>query len=306
MVKRKKHHYQYGKLSVGGRIFVGFNYVFLTLVALGMIYPILNVVSISLSEYSEYLKTPGMIYPKKFTTEAYELILKNKQFLRSYLNTIILTVGSTLLGLTVNLLFAWPMARKETKGKTLLMSLLIFTMVFSAGMIPSYLNIQSLGLLNNLLVLILPGCFNAFNCIVMMSFLRELPYELVEAAMADGASEPYILTKIVLPLSKPVLASVSVFLAVGVWNSYFGAQLYIKDRDLWPLALVLKEILETASTSSLESGMDPLALEAAEDVIQSKTLQYAALVISTVPIMCVYPFLQKHFAKGVTVGGVKG
>ena len=305
MVKMKTKRTRY-KTSIFDKVFVVFNYVILTLAALLMLYPIINIIAISFSNYEEYLRSPWMIWPKKFTTAAYDLVLKNTKFWRSYLNTIIITVAHTLLGLATNFLFAWPMARKETKGKPIYMALIIFCMVFNAGMIPSYLNIKSLGLLDSLWVLILPGCFTAFNCVVMMSFLRELPYELIEAAMADGASEPYILTKIVLPLSKPVLASVALFLAVGSWNSYFAAQLYIRDSDLWPVALVLKEILASATTDILEGAMDPMALQEAEQEIRSKTIQYASVVISTLPIMCVYPFLQKHFAKGVMVGSVKG
>ena len=211
-----------------------------------------------------------------------------------------------MVSLIVTILFAWPMARREVKGKPFLMGLLIFTMVFNAGMIPTYLNLQELNLLNTLWVLILPGAFNTFNCIIMMSFFRELPYDLIEAAMVDGGSEPYILTKLVLPLSKPVLASVTLFLAVGTWNSYFGAQIYIQDRDLWPMALTLKEILIAASVSVLEGAADPMALKIAQQEVQSKTIQYASVIISTLPIMCVYPFLQKYFAKGVMVGSVKG
>ena len=305
MVKKKIQHVRY-KISMGERIFIVANYIFLTLFALCTLYPILNVIAVSLSNYNEYLKAPGMIWPKGFTLEAYKLVLKNADFWRSYFNTIFIAGVYTLLGLTVNLLYAWSMARKETKGKPFFIGLLIFTMMFSAGMIPNYLNMQSLGLLNSLWVLILPGAFTAFNCVIMMSFLRELPYELVEAAMADGASEPYILTKIIVPLSKPVLASIALFLVVGSWNSYFGAQIYLRDRELWPVSLVLKDILQTSSTAILEGSMDPLALEAAQATIRSKTIQYASVVISTVPIMCVYPFLQKYFAKGVMVGGVKG
>lgn len=302
-IKAKKTRY---KSSVWDKLFVVTNYIVLTLIALIMLYPIINVAAVSLSNYQEYLKAPWMIWPRKFTTAAYDLVFKNPTFWRSYANTIFITVTHTLLGLAANFLFAWPMARKETKGKPFFMALIIFNMVFNAGMIPNYLNIKSLGLLDNIWVLILPGCFTAFHCVVMMSFLRELPYELIEAAMADGASEPFILTKVVLPLSKPVLASVALFLAVNTWNSYFSAQMYIRDRDLWPVALVLKEILATATTDVLEGGMDPVALMEAEQEIQSKTIQYATVIISTLPIMCVYPFLQKHFAKGVMVGSVKG
>lgn len=294
------------KESLSERIFSIFNYILLTVIALLMLYPIVNIVAVSFSNYEAYLKEPWMIFPKDFTLEAYKLVFRNGYFWRSYMNTIIVTVASTALSLTVTLLFAWPMARKEIKGKPFFMAILIFTMVFNAGMIPNYLNMQDMNLLNTLWVLILPGAFNTFNCVIMMSFLRELPYELVEAAMVDGGSEPYILRKIVVPLSKPVLASVTLFLAVGAWNSYFGAQIYIQNRELWPIALTLKEILMAASTAILEAGADPAALSAIGTEIESKTIQYASVIISTLPIMCVYPFLQKHFAKGVMVGSVKG
>lgn len=306
MVKQKVKSGMKVKESLPEQIFSVCNYIMLTLIALLMLYPLANVVAVSLSDYNEYLKTPWMIWPKKFTTAAYELVFQNSYFWRSYLNTIIITVGSTVLSLAVTMLFAWPLARKELKGKPFLMAILIFTMVFNAGMIPNYLNMQSLNLLDTLWVLILPGTFNTFNCVIMMSFFRELPYELVEAAMVDGGSEPYIFTRIVLPLSKPVIASVTLFLAVSAWNSYFGAQIYIRERELWPVALTLKEILVSASTQLLEGEADPAALEVALQSVQSKNIQYASVVISTLPIMCVYPFLQKYFAKGVMVGSVKG
>lgn len=306
MVKSGKKQGSKVKESVPERIFSACNYVILTIVALLMLYPIANIIAVSFSNYNEYLKAPWIIWPRQFTLEAYKLVFRNSYFWRSYGNTIIVTIASTALSLTITLMFAWAMARREVKGKPLFMSILIFTMVFNAGMIPNYLNMQDLKLLDTLWVLILPGTFNTFNCVIMMSFLRELPYELVEAAMVDGGSEPYILTKIVVPLSKPVLASVTLFLAVGAWNSYFGAQIYIQNRDLWPIALTLKEILMAASTAILEAGADPAALGAVGTEIESKTIQYASVIISTLPIMCVYPFLQKHFAKGVMVGSVKG
>lgn len=306
MVRSGKKHGTRVKESVPERIFSVCNYVILTMVALLMLYPIVNIIAVSFSNYNEYLKAPWIIWPRQFTMEAYKLVFRNSYFWRSYMNTIIVTVASTALSLVTTLMFAWSMARREVKGKPFFMSILIFTMVFSAGMIPNYLNMQDLGLLDTLWVLILPGTFNTFNCVIMMSFLRELPYELVEAAMVDGGSEPYILSKIVVPLSKPVLASVTLFLAVGAWNSYFGAQVYIRDRNLWPIALTLKEILMAASTAILEAGADPAALGAVGTEIESKTIQYASVIISTLPIMCVYPFLQKHFAKGVMVGSVKG
>lgn len=306
MVNNKSNRVIKVKESFSGRIFSTIIYVVLTIIALLMLYPLVNVVAISLSEYREYLRAPWMIWPRGFTTAAYELVFDNAFFWKSYLNTIIITAGGTLLGLTVTLLVAWPLSRKELKCKRILVALLIFTMIFDAGMIPTYLNIQRLHLLNTRWALILPGAFNTFNCIIMMSFFRALPYELVEAAMVDGGSEPYILTRIVLPLSKPILATMTLFLAVGFWNGYFGAQLYIQDRNLWPVALTLKEILMAASTQLLEAAADPIALESALTKVQTKTIQCASAVISLLPILCLYPYLQKHFAKGVMVGSVKG
>ncbi|HJA94700.1 MAG TPA: carbohydrate ABC transporter permease [Candidatus Eisenbergiella merdipullorum] len=306
MVKRRVPHGTKVKESLPERIFAVCNYIILTVIALLMLYPIINIIAVSFSNYTEYLKTPWMIWPRKITTDAYRLVFHNRFFWRSYLNTILVTAGSTVLSLVVTTLFAWPMARKELKGKPFLMAIMIFTMIFNAGMIPGYLNIQDLHLLDTLWALILPGTFNTFNCVIMMSFFRELPYELVEAAMVDGATEPYVLTKLVIPLSKPVIASITLFLAVGAWNSYFAAQIYIRDRDLWPMALTLKEILVSASTQILEAASDPSALQNAQQEIQSKNIQYASVVVSTLPIMCIYPFLQKYFAKGVMVGSVKG
>lgn len=277
--------------------------VVLTLVAILMVYPIVNVLAISLSSYYETLKTPWMIFPRDVTLEGYEYVINNEDFWRSYLNSIIVTAGTTVIGLSVTALMAWPLARKELKGKAFFMGIVIFTMVFNAGTIPNYLNMKELGLLDSLWALILPGAFSGFNCVIMINFFRQLPYDLIESASIDGASEPYIFARIVLPLSKPVLASIALFLAVGAWNSYFGAQVYIRDRELWPMALYLKELLTEATSAMLDAGADPGAISS---VTNPKTIQYASIIISTVPIMCIYPFLQKYFAKGVMLGSVKG
>lgn len=277
--------------------------VILTLITLLMVYPVVNVLAVSLSPYAESLKTPWMIFPRKLTFDGYKYVMKDSQFWRSYLNSIIITTGTTTVGLTVTILAAWSLARRELKLKGLFMSVIIFTMAFNAGMIPNYLNIRELGLLDTLWAVILPGSFNAFNCIVMINFFRQLPYDLVESAKIDGASEVCILSRILLPLSKPVIASIALFIAVGAWNSYFGAQIYLRDRELWPMALTLKELLTKATQAMLDAGNDPGALSSATN---PKIVQYASIIVSTVPIMCIYPFLQKYFAKGVMLGSVKG
>lgn len=307
MVRLKDHNpHNKIKMSFGEAAYSVFNYVIVTLVAMTMLYPILNILAVSLSNYYEYLKSPWMIWPKGLNGEAYKFVFANSRFWRSYGNSIFITVTGTVLGLLITALTAYPLSRRELKGKPVFMGILIFTMVFSAGMIPGYLNAKELGLLNNIWVLIIPGCFGAYNTILMISFFKGIPYDYIEAATIDGASEPYIFFRVILPLSKPVLASIALFLAVGYWNSYFGAQIYIRDRELWPMALMLKEMLTEASTKILEAENDAAALGNLDEMLQPTTLQYASVIVATVPILCVYPFLQKYFAKGVMLGGVKG
>lgn len=294
-LNRRKHK----KLTVSDWIIL----IFLGLVAGLMLYPIVNVLAISLSSYNASIREPWMLFPKDIDLSGYAYVLRDRAFWRSYLNSIIITGATTIIGLLSTAMMAWSLARKELRGKPFFMGIVIFTMVFSAGMIPGYLNMKELGLLDTLWSVILPGCFSAYNCIVMINFFRQIPYDLVESATIDGASEPYIFTRIILPLSKPVLASIALFLAVGAWNSYFSAQLYLRDRELWPMALTLKELLTAATAAMLDAGSDPSALGGA---VQPKLVQYASIIISTVPVMCIYPFLQKYFAKGVMLGSVKG
>ena len=277
------------------------NLTFLTLISALMLYPIINVLAVSLTPYAISNREPWIIFPRNITLEGYEVVFRNKAFWRSYANSIYITLMHTFIGLSLTILTAWPISRKELKGKPFFVSVLIFTMVFSAGMIPGYLNIKSMKMLNTHWPLILPG-ITAYNCIIMINFFRNLPYELVESAFIDGASEPYILTRVVLPLSMPVIASISLFLAVGSWNSYFNAQIYLKDRELWPMALYLRDMLTQLSTALEDAANDPGAV----DQINPKVVQYATIIISTLPIMSIYPFLQKHFAKGVMVGSIKG
>lgn len=294
------------KESVGDTLFNIFIYVIVTIIALIMLYPMLNVLAVSFASKRDALNHPLMIFPREWNFEGYQYILKNSTFWNGYLNSVIVTVGGTVLGLLLTILTAYPLSRRELKFKPFFMAIIIFTMVFNAGTIPGYLNMQELGLIGTRWAQIMPYAFSAFNCILMINSFREIPYEITEAAQIDGASEPYILFGIIVPLSKPVIATIALFLAVAYWNNYFAAQLYCAlNRDVWPLAMVLKQILSEASTAVLEAGNDPAAAEQLKN-ISGKAVQYAAVVVSMIPIMCVYPFLQKYFAKGVMVGGVKG
>lgn len=204
-----------------------------------------------------------------------------------------------LIGLTLITLMAYPLSRLHLKGRGIIMNIVIFSMMFSGGMIPNYYLVRSLGLIDSLWAVILPGAFSAYNMILMKNFLEALPDSLMEAASIDGASEPCILFKIALPLCKPILATLCLFIAVQYWNSYFTAMLYIRDRTKWTLQLVLREIV----LANVQNGNnDP----AQENYIVSISIKYASLLVVMLPIMLVYPFLQKYFVKGVMIGAVKG
>ena len=274
-------------------------YAVITLVCIIMLYPFLNVIAVAFSEYTEYLKNPLMIIPSGFTLSAFKFVLKEGQVLISYGNTIYVTVLGVLIGLTLITLMAYPLSRIHLKGRGVIMNIVIFSMMFSGGMIPNYYLIRSVGLIDSLWAVILPGAFSAYNMILMKNFLEALPDSLMEAASIDGASEPCILFRIALPLCKPILATLCLFIAVQYWNSYFTAMLYIRDRAKWTLQLVLREIV----LANVQNGNnDP----AQDNYVVSISIKYASLLVVMLPIMLVYPFLQKYFVKGVMIGAVKG
>lgn len=293
-----------GRKISGDMLLVASMYAIVTIVAVLMLYPIINILAVSLSSYVEYLKHPWMLLPKQFNIDAYKIVFREPQIYRCYGNTIYITLIGTILGLIITTLTAYPLSRTELKGRSIVMGMIIFTMMFSAGMIPTFLNIRNLGLFNSQWALILPGTLGAFHCILMINFFKNIPQSLIEAAKIDSANEWYILTRIVIPLSGPVMATIALFKSVGCWNSYFSAQLYLQDRELWPVALLLKEVLMESKTNLLNAAGN--TAEADISSVPSIMMQYAMLMITMIPIMCVYPFLQKYFAKGVMVGSVKG
>lgn len=274
-------------------------YAVITLVCIVMLYPFLNVIAVSFSDYTAYLKNPLMVIPSDFTLSAFQFVFKDGQVLMAYANTVIVTVSGVLIGLALTILMAYPLSRKHLKGRAVIMNLVIFSMMFSGGMIPSYYLIRSLKLIDSLWAVILPGAFSAYNMILMKNFLEALPDSLMEAAQIDGASEPFILVRIALPLCMPILATLCLFIAVQYWNGYFNAMLYIRDRSKWTLQLVLREIV----LANVQNGNnDP----AQENYVVSISIKYASLLVVMLPIMLIYPFLQKYFVKGVMIGAVKG
>ncbi|MCR8634400.1 carbohydrate ABC transporter permease [Paenibacillus radicis (ex Xue et al. 2023)] len=285
-----------------GRILDGMNYLLLLLVAAACVLPFIYILASSLTAPEELLKKGFILFPTKFSLEGYRYILSTDIILSSLGVSIFITVAGTLANLLFTALMAYPLAQRDLMGVKLFMKLVVFSMLFSGGMIPTYLVVKETGLLDSPAALIVPGLISAFNLIIMRSFFQQLPDGLEEAARIDGCSDIGILFRIVLPLSAPVLASLALFYAVGHWNAYFNAILYVNESKFWPIQVWLRQIVILSqggigdSTQFDDSYVAPPA----------ETIKMAVIVISILPILIVYPFLQKHFAKGALLGSVKG
>lgn len=283
--------------SLRDRLFDWTVIVILSLFTLAIIFPLLYVVSVSLTPYSEVLRNGGFILlPKKLTFDAYAAFLNDSLIPRAYGVTIYITVVGTFLNLLFTSLMAYPLSKKYLPGRKPLLFFVTLTLLFNGGVVPTYLVVKSTGMINSLWALIIPSVIWTFNLLIVKTFFENLPTELSEAARIDGAGEVRILTTIVLPLSMPVLATVGLFYAVGHWNEFFQAVMYINDNNLKPLQVILRSILASALTPPMD----------AEDVLPSQSLQMSAVVLSALPILVVYPFLQKYFTQGMLLGSIKG
>jgi putative aldouronate transport system permease protein len=279
------------------RWFNGFNYALLSLIVLVVVFPLFYVLSVSLTPYSEVLKNGGfVVIPKMITFESYAIFLNDSLIPRAYAVTVFITVVGTALNLVLTALMAYPLSKRYLPGRTVLLFLVAFTLLFNGGVVPTYLIVKMTGLVNSVWSMILPSVVWSFNLLIMKTFFENLPTELDEAARIDGAGEIRILATIILPLSMPVMATVGLFYAVGHWNEFFQAIMYIHDSDKYPLQVILRNIL----ASSMMPPMD------AEDVLPSESLQMSAVVLSALPIIVVYPFVQKYFTQGMLLGSVKG
>ena len=286
----------------GGRIFDGFNIILLGIIGITMILPFLYIIAGSFATEAELTTRSFFIWPETFTLDAYKYIFSTGTFTRSILVSVGITLVGTLICLFFTFTMAYPLSRKNLIGRSLLMNMIVFSMLFSGGMIPTYIVVKSLGLLDSYWSLILPAAINPFNLIIVKTFFQGIPVELEEAAKMDGCSEMGIFLRIILPLSKPVLATFALFYAVTIWNDYFHALLYISDSAKWPVQVLLQQIIilsqgNLADTAS--QGVEYVAPPA-------QSLKLAVVVVATLPILIVYPFLQKHFAKGMLLGSVKG
>lgn len=272
-------------------------YGILLLVLLVTLIPVLFVVSMSFTPYAELIKRGGFVLiPSKVTLSAYREMLKDGLLLRGMGITVEVTVIGTILNLIATTLTAYPLSRRQMPGSKLFTKLVIFTMLFSAGTIPTYLVVKATGVMNTIWAMIIPSLITVYNLIVMKSFFEGLPEELFEAARIDGASEFGVLLKIVLPMSLPIMMTIGMYYAVSHWNAYMVAVLYISDAELRPMQVILRRMLKAAN-------MDTASVE---DVVPAETLRMAAVCFATAPIVIIYPFIQKYFVKGTLAGAVKG
>ena len=267
------------------------------------ILPFFNVIAISLSSKSAILRGDVTLWPVEFTTKAYEAIVKDASLWRSLFFTIKLTVIYTVLAMVMSILIAYPLTIKRLKGRKFFSMFIIFTMYFSGGTIPIYLNLKSFNMLNTMWSLVIPGLISTFNVIILKNFFSSLPYELYEASVIDGANDFQILRHIYLPLSYSSIATLSLFYAVGRWNGFSDALYYISDRDLQPLQLKLYNLIKGSQSIDI-AVLEGNANELASSI--SESIESATIIFATLPILCVYPFVQRYFVQGVTMGAVKG
>lgn len=284
--------------SLGSRVFDVVNILLLVLLALSTLYPFWDTLVVSFSSLRAYLSTSIHLWPGEWSFEGYVYMITNRELWSSYANSIFITVVGTFLNMIITIMTAYVLSKKELAGHRVLTFLAVFTMMFSGGIIPTYMIVKSVGLMNSLWAMILPTAINTSSMIILRNFFMDMPKALEEAAMLDGCTEVGVLFRVVIPNSKASIMTVALLYAVDHWNDFFNAILYIVDRAKWPLQLFLRSMLfETEAAYS--SGAQSLFL-------LGQPMKMAAVMMSVIPIMCMYPFFQKYFAKGVMVGAVKG
>lgn len=290
--------------TIASRAFDIFNYVFLTLVAFTTIMPFIYIIGASFATEYELATRPMFIIPRDVTLDAYKYIFSSNKLLQAFGNSVFITGVGTAINMLFTVTMAYAVSKQRLRARNAILNLVIFSMFFSGGMIPSYIVICNiLRMKDSYWSVLLPGAISAYNMMIVKNFFQGIPQELEESASMDGCTDIGILCKIVLPLSLPVLATFGLFYAVGHWNAYFNAMIYMSGaRDKWPLQVLLREIIILANASAGDmAAMDPNFVQPPE-----QSIKMAVIVVSTVPIMCVYPFLQKYFVKGVMVGALKG
>ncbi len=286
----------------GEIIFGAVNTIFMVVMAFVTLYPLWHVLMASISIPTRIMAHRGLLFaPLGLSDEAYVQVFKHPLLVRSYLNTVFYVVVGTAVNMIMTFHGAYVLSRRNVYFKKHIMIMITITMFVSGGLVPNYLLVSDLGMLNTPWAILLPGAIGTYNMVMMRTYFQGIPYELEESARIDGATDIRILYQIILPVSTPIIAVIALYYGVGHWNSWFNAMIYLTDRNLFPIQLVLREILIQGSMDALEDTAINSSWKAVEE-----TLKYATIIVATVPILCVYPFLQKYFDKGVLVGALKG
>lgn len=287
------------------RIFYATTFAVLCVLLVLILYPLWFVVVASCTDPVYVNNGALLLYPKGFTALAYKRTLTDPKIWIGYANTLFYTTCGTVGALFFTTLAGYALSREDMPGRGIIMKAFVFTMYFGGGMIPFYLVVKNLGLLNTRAVIIILGCFSVYNVILVRSyFINSVPKELFEAASIDGCGNARYLFTIAMPLAKAIMAVIALYVAVGYWNGYFNAMIFLSDYTKYPLQLFLREILITAAMTTVQTGTDPA--DAAKMATMNSVIKYAVIVVTTVPIICVYPFIQKYFVKGVMIGSIKG
>ena len=287
------------KETPGDKAFNILNYTLLTIIALACLLPFVNIIASSFASPAEVIAKPFIIFPETFSLDAYRYVLSTPTIFRSLFVTIFITLVGTVLSMVLTSMMAYGLSRPYLPGRRFINFAVVFTMLFSGGMIPTFLVVNSLGLIDTLWAMILPIAVNAFNMIIMRNFFQGLPMSLEESARIDGAGDFLIFRKIMLPLAKPSIATISLFYTVSYWNTYMNAILYVNDSTKWPIQILLRQIVIVSSGLQSE-GM------ALDIVPPAQSVKMAVITVATLPMLMVYPFVQKYFVKGALVGSVKG
>ncbi|WP_339293900.1 carbohydrate ABC transporter permease [Paenibacillus sp. FSL W7-1279] len=290
------------KESLGDRIFLTVTYILLTLVLIAVLYPLIYIVSSSLSSPSAVSAGKVWLWPVDVSFAGYEAVFRNGQVLTGYANSLFYTVAGTFISVSLTIMVAYPLSKKSFFGRTPLMVFITFTMLFSGGLIPTYLVVKSMGMIDTRWALLIPNAVWVWQVIIARTFFQtSIPDELSEAADIDGCSDIRYVFSVVLPLAKPIIAVLSLMYAVGQWNAYFDALIYLKSQSLYPLQLILRSILILGSgTGNMDAG------EMVKQQQMAELMKYSLIVVASLPVLVIYPFVQRYFVQGMLIGSVKG
>lgn len=288
------------KPSRGDKIFDCINYMFMILFCFTTLYPFLFLLTSSLSDVSSFDISNVLLIPENFTFENYQKVFENKHIFTGFFNTLFRVGVGTPLVVAMTLLCAYPLSKRYFPHRTFWTGVIVFTMFFNGGLIPNYLLVRNIGLINSRWALIFPGLINAFNMIIMRNYLMTIPKSIEESARIDGAGNFTILIKIIIPIAKPIIATIALWTAVGHWNAWFDSMIYIQDSAKQVLQIVIRRIVLQGTVRELQD------MTVKETIVNTEGLKAATIIVTTLPIIMVYPFLQKYFIKGITVGSLKG